>query len=210
MKTRIASNNFAMDMLTTDHRITIKERVANYNRNYPQSLLVEKNAKIYGLWLVGNSGLQSYSSDYYGSYPHGYLDRVMSLFPDIDKRNVVHLFAGKVNTGITIDIKADLNPTYTADVEKHIPLEDNTVALMIADPPYTNEDCLKYCTKPFSRFKVFRECYRVLKPNGHLVWLDLQYPQIVYKNWFNFELVGIIGLVISTMHKIRQITIIRK
>ena len=32
---------------------------------------------------------------YYGRYPPGYLRRIRALFPD--KRNVLHLFSGKVD-----------------------------------------------------------------------------------------------------------------
>ena len=67
-------------------------------------------------------------SEYYGGYPAGYLKRIRSMFPD--KRRVLHLFSGKVDLlvfpGDTVDINADLSPTYVDDAQRleNVPLTD--------------------------------------------------------------------------------------
>ena len=58
----------------------------------------------HGMWFLGNSW--AVKSGYYGGYPQGYLKRLRALFPD--KRRVLHLFSGRVNTaefpGDTCDV----------------------------------------------------------------------------------------------------------
>jgi hypothetical protein len=69
----------------------------------------------HGMWFLGNSW--AVKSGYYGGYPQGYLKRLRALFPD--KRRVLHLFSGRVNTaefpGDTCDVNASLEPTFIAD-----------------------------------------------------------------------------------------------
>ena len=57
------------------------------------------------------------------------------------------------------------------------------------------------------RNKVFNECYNVLKKDGILIWLDQVLPQ--YKKT-NFKIIGRIGMVKSTNHRFRVITIFQK
>jgi len=97
-------------------------------------------------------------STYYGGYPATYLKRIKALFPD--KKNVLHLFSGCVDLDIfpgdTVDINADLNPTYVDDAQKleNVPLENYD--LILADPPYSIEDCDHYQTTMINRNVVMR------------------------------------------------------
>ena len=57
------------------------------------------------------------------------------------------------------------------------------------------------------RNKVLKECVKVLKSEGHLVWLDQVLP-MYRKN--ELETVGYIGMVKSTNHRFRVITFFQK
>jgi hypothetical protein len=99
-------------------------------------------------------------SEYYGGYPAGYLRRVRALFPE--KRKVLHIFSGKVDTdalpGDTVDINPDLKPTYVDDAQTSgsVPLE--TYDLVMADTPYSVEDAERYQTTMVKRNTVMRAC----------------------------------------------------
>src|ERR1039458_9326846 len=114
---------------------------------------------------------------YYGGYPAGYLRRVRALFPD--KRRVLHLFSGKVDLatlpGDTVDINADLAPTYVDDAQRltHVPLADYD--LVLADPPYSVEDAERYQTTMVKRNTVL-SALSGLSPGAHVVWLDQVLP----------------------------------
>ena len=74
----------------------LQERVNNYHNTFPNySKLLINREVIEGIWIMGNN--YSTSSNLYGSYPHGYLDRINALFPDITNENTLHLFGGSLN-----------------------------------------------------------------------------------------------------------------
>jgi len=54
---------------------------------------------------------------------------------------------------------------------------------------------------------VFKECFKVLKEGGILIWLDQVLPN--YKK-IEFKIIGRIGMVKSTNHRFRVITIFQK
>jgi len=186
-----------------------KERADNFSTSYPQySPLVVHNDRLYGFWLIG----RWYASDrsFYGSYPPSYLGRIKSLFPDCGK--VLHLFSGTVKgdrvNEITYDIKSELEPNICDDVKnlvKHF--QPNEFDLILADPPYEERDFEKYGCKPFSKGKVVKDCSIIVKPGGFLVWLDTVLPPFSKRDW---QLYGIIGLVQSTNHRIRAISIFKR
>jgi hypothetical protein len=92
---------------------------------------------VYGMWLCGND--YTVSSGYHGGYPRTYLKRVKALFPD--KRRALHLFSGKVDLaafpGDTVDIRADLRPTFVDDAQRleKVPLEIYDLVLPIRPMP---------------------------------------------------------------------------
>ena len=97
-----------------------QQRIENYGRvtGFPRSLFIAEDGRVVGTWIMGND--YRVKSGYYGGYPAGYLRRVRALFPD--KKRVLHLFSGKVDLtalpGDTVDINADLGPTYVDDAQK--------------------------------------------------------------------------------------------
>lgn len=185
-----------------------EQRIENYARvtGFPKCLFIGEDGRVVGTWIMGND--YRVKSSYYGGYPAGYLRRVRALFPD--KQNVLHLFSGKVDLsefpGDTVDINAELSPTYVDDAQslESVPLENYD--LVLADPPYSVEDCDHYGTSMVKRNRVMRALQR-LKPGAHVVWLDQVLP-MYRKDIFTPE--AVIGMWKSTNHRFRGITIFRR
>jgi len=188
--------------------MNLQQRVANYHlvTKFPESLWVGGDNRINGVWIMGNN--YKVTSTYYGGYPHGYLKRVDALFPDRNK--VLHLFSGKVDTatfpGDTVDINSDNAPTYIDDAHTllNVPLEEYDFVL--ADPPYSVEDCDHYKTTMIKRNVVMRALQR-LPTGAKIVWLDQVLPMFRKDK---FKIIGVIGMVKSTNHRFRVVTIFEK
>lgn len=185
-----------------------EERIANYVREtgFPRSLFLSEDGRVVGTWIMGND--YRVRSAYYGGYPAGYLRRIRALFPD--KRCVLHLFSGKVDLtalpGDTVDINKNLRPTYLDDAQRleNVPLEKYD--LILADPPYSIEDALRYQTTMVKRNLVLRALRRAA-PGTHIVWLDQVLP-MYRKDAFAIE--AVIGMVKSTNHRFRVVTIFNR
>lgn len=185
-----------------------EDRIENYVREtgFPRSLFISEDGRVVGTWIMGND--YRVKSSYYGGYPAGYLKRIRALFPD--KKNVLHLFSGKVDLktlpGDTVDVNPKLRPTYVDDAQslRNVPLEKYD--LVLADPPYSIEDAERYRTSMIKRNVVMRALQR-LKPGAHVVWLDQVLP-MYRKDAFAQE--AVIGMWKSTNHRFRGITIFRR
>ena len=185
-----------------------QDRIDNYVREtgFPRSLFLSGEGRVVGTWIMGND--YRVKSAYYGGYPAGYLRRIRALFPD--KRRVLHLFSGKVDLGAlpgdTVDINPKLKPTYIDDAQKlsAVPLE--SYDLVLADPPYSVEDAERYRTTMVKRNTVLRALQRV-SPGTHIVWLDQVLP-MYRKDAFSID--AVIGMVKSTNHRFRVVTIFRR
>ncbi|SRR5579883_2460293 len=185
-----------------------QNRIDNYVREtgFPLSLFIAGDNRVVGTWIMGND--YRVKSSYYGGYPAGYLRRIKALFPD--KERTLHLFSGKVDLSVfpgdTVDINPDLKPTYIDDAQslKSVPLEKYD--LVLADPPYSIEDCERYGTSMVKRNLVMRALQR-LSPDAHVVWLDQVLP-MYRKDVFAPE--AVIGMWKSTNHRFRGITIFRR
>lgn len=160
-----------------------------------------------GTWIMGND--YRVKSTYYGGYPAGYLKRIKGLFPD--KSKVLHLFSGKVDTvtlpGKTVDINTDTTPDFVDDAQtlSLVPLE--SFDLVCADPPYSVEDCEHYKTTMVKRNVVMRTLGERMASGAHVVWLDQVLP--MYRK-DQFALEAVIGMVKSTNHRFRVVSIFRK
>jgi hypothetical protein len=183
-------------------------RIDNYVREtgFPRSLFLAEDGRIVGTWIMGAN--YTVKSSFYGGYPHGYLKRVRALFPD--KQRVLHLFSGKVDLtimpGDTVDITAALNPTYVDDAQTLAAVPLGEYDLVLADPPYSVEDCEHYGTSMVKRNLVMRALQR-LPAGAHVVWLDQALPMF-RKDAFSIE--ATIGMWKSTNHRFRGVTIFRR
>ena len=173
---------------------------------FPRSLFVSEDGRVVGTWIMGND--YRVRSEYYGGYPAGYLRRIRALFPD--KRQVLHLFSGKVDLqalpGDTVDINPALAPTFVDDAQTLARVPLHAYDLVLADPPYSIEDADRYQTTMVKRNVVMRALARVAA-GTHVVWLDQVLP-MYRKDQFAIE--AVIGMVKSTNHRFRVVTVFRR
>lgn len=189
--------------------MTNQDRIQSYcqNTGMPLSLFVGEDGRIVGTWIMGRD--YRVKSGYYGGYPAGYLKRVRALFPD--KQRVLHLFSGKVDLatlpGKTVDLNAELQPDFVDDAQtlEKVPIED--FDLVLADPPYSVEDCYHYQSTMVKRNTVMRALGARLSTSAHVVWLDQVLP--MYRK-DQFRVQGVIGMVKSTNHRFRVVSIFEK
>jgi SAM-dependent methyltransferase len=188
------------------------ERVALYHQAFPKypALLYDKGF-IVGSWMIGNC--YKNNTNYYGAYPRSYLKRIMSLFPDVSSGRILHLFSGSLKKGevpgVRFDLNIDVEPDIVGNAERlveYLPAGAD-FDLILADPPYSAEDAEHYGTPMVNRNKVVSECAKVLRPGGHLCWLDMAFP--MYKK-AELKLVGTISLIRSTNHRVRAVFIWEK
>lgn len=188
---------------------SLAERACYYNRAFPKyPPLVTTERWLYGIWMIGNN-YQS-ANQFYGEYPPSYLQRIYSLFPDA--QGILHLFSGSIRIDheaeITFDINPELNPDIVGDAHRlSTYFESNYFDLILADPPYSAEDSEHYGTPMVNRNIVVKECYKVLTPGGYLVWLDQVLP--MYRK-SEVVLDGTIGIIRSTNHRFRIVSIFRR
>jgi hypothetical protein len=168
-------------------------------------MFIDATGRINGVWIMGNN--YTTKGDY-GSYPHGYIKRMDGLFPD----SVPSLQLFSVNLPKSDNyIRFDIHPE-SADVvgDAHRLSEyfaENMFQTIFADPPYSIEDCEHYGTPMVNRNQVVKECYKILKPSGFLIFLDQVLP--MYRK-DEFRIVGVIGMVKSTNHRFRVVVIFQK
>lgn len=185
--------------------MTPKERAESYARVFPQyPRLRYDNRWLDGFWVLG----QDYrGSGLHGSYPPGFLKRLHAIFPEEFTGRVLHLFSGSLDKGVNgvrVDLKLTRQPPPDIFGDAHrLPFAGETFDLIVADPPYTPEDAKKYGTPMINRRVVLAECARVLRPGGHLIWLDTRSPMFRKDVWHWW---GIIGIARSTNHLYRAVT----
>lgn len=176
-----------------------------YAKKYPDSTLSAYDHQITGMWMIGNDYRNA--STYWGAYPHGYLTRMETLFPDAEK--ILHLFAGSLAPGnyIRFDCNPELGDVHGDAHQLSNYFAPASIDLCYADPPYSVDDADHYKTSMVNRNQVMRELAKVMCPGGYVVWLDQVLP-IYSKEQFN--LVGCIGLIRSTNHRFRVASIFKK
>ena len=183
---------------------TLQQRVNNYFKIFPNysKLYVSPRNVIEGIWVMGN---RYSTSGYYGAYPYGYLKRMKEIFYDINEKDILHLFSGSLDKKKynTFDIKDGGKDAHK--LSEYI--EKGKYKLIYSDPPYSIEDSLHYGTSMINRNKVLKECGKVLNKGDYVVWLDQVLP--MYKKTF-MKPIGYIGMVKSTNHRFRVITIFEK
>ena len=187
----------------------LQDRIDHYimETKYPRSLFIGDDNRVCGTWIMGNN--YKVKSGYYGGYPAGYLRRIKALFPD--KKSILHLFSGKVDTDIlngkTVDINKENDADYIDDAQslQNVPVEE--FDLILADPPYSVEDCDHYKTSMIKRNKVMKALGKKAVKGTHVVWLDQVLPMYRKDEW---SIEGVIGMVKSTNHRFRVVTIFIK
>lgn len=206
-------------------RCTPEDRARFYNTRNPNwpGLLADAGMVV-GTWMIGSC--YKNPNPLYGAYPHGYLKRVHSMFPDAQK--VLHVFSGGlthaqaceayargfndagVNT-MPVDMElVDMHgpeqgrfPTWQGDLFAMPDEWAGRFDLVLADPPYSADDAEKYdCPAP-NRGRIMRALRRVTAKGGNLVWLDQVWPMHRKADWKTW---GTVGLVRSTNHRVRLVS----
>jgi len=186
-----------------------EKRAGFYSEAFPKWPPLRTDDRwIDGVWVLGNNYRNK--SSFYGSFPPGFLNRVMALFPDAD--NVLHLFSGSLEPGnyTRFDLVEDdiRKPDVCGDAhELGNHFEKGEFDLILSDPPYHAEAAIKYGTPMIKRYPVVKECAKVLSKGGYLVWLDMMVPMFSKKE---LHLCGLIGVVRSTNHIVRMVSIFKK
>lgn len=178
---------------------SLEERAKFYRDAFPVWPAPRADERwIDGIWVLG----QNYrGSGYYGSYPPNYIRRVLSMFPDAEK--ILHLFSGSLPKGnyTRFELNETLEAEMHGDAQKLSTFfEPNTFDLILADPPYSEEDANKYGQPLINRNIVLKECEKVLISNGYIIWLDQVLPMFRKDSLF---LCGLFGIVRSTNHRFR-------
>ena len=180
---------------------SLQQRADFYNNAFPKrvKVFVDKGW-IVGSWSIGNC--YKNDSSLYGSYPHSYLERILSMFPDAER--ILYLFSGSLQNvkGVRFDIDPKKKPDVVGDahfLSKYF--EPDEFDMILSDCPYSAEDALHYGTPMIKRNIVVKECMKVLEPGGWLNWLDQVLP--MYSNKI-IKRRGEIGLTQSTNHRVRE------
>lgn len=169
-------------------------------------MFIAEDGRVVGTWIMG----QSYRvrSGYYGGYPDGFLKRIAALFPD--RSNVLHLFSGKVDLdkmpGDTVDLNTEHNPTYVDNAQTLLEVPLGWYDLILADPPYSVDDAERYGTTMVKRNFVMRALQRT-NPDTFVCWLDQVLPMYSKNYW---SIAAVIGIVKSTNHRFRVLTIFQR
>ena len=195
--------------------LTNRERATYYHKTFPDFPVPRYDERwLDASWIIGNS---YGGSGYYGSYPNGYLARILSMFPDC--KDVLHLFSGGL-------VKAELEKAFphfnhtrfdrcedvlpdvcgeAVELLQHFPKK--SFDLICADPPYTGEDAEHYGTTLVKRNSVLRDARDLLRPGGTIVWLDQMMPMFSKKllHWW-----GAFGIHGSTNHRFRSAVFFRR
>tara|TARA_R110000803_G_scaffold20201_21_gene52318 strand:- start:3800 stop:4438 length:639 start_codon:yes stop_codon:yes gene_type:complete len=199
-----------------------------YNQQFPERPpLAATDEWVTGTWCIG--ACYKNPNPLYGAYPHGYLERVHSMFPGAC--NILHVFSGGLThvnaskaagffgadyvfpvVGTSMELvdmhgpEQGRHPTWQGDLHDMPEEWNGRFDLILADPPYSAEDAKQYdCPAP-NRGKIMRTLRRVAQPGADLVWLDQVWPMHRKDMWQTW---GHIGLVRSTNHRMRLVSIFR-
>lgn len=197
--------------------MTIAERAEAYARTFPTRPPLRRGQEggadvIYGTWVCGAD--YRTRSTLYGAYPHGYLPRVLALFPDAGDE-VLHAFSGALEPGpyTRLDLidrcrVPDLRFRQASVYDAATVFEGRRpFNVVIADPPYSKADAAMYGTPTLHRGRATRALAPVTRVGGHLVWLDQVWPMHRKADW---RTVGRITLVRSTNHRVRLVSIFER
>ena len=177
-----------------------------YGTKYPESRFIGTTRK-YATWFLG----QNYqnSTSYYGAYPPMYWKRIQTFIQPDEK--VLHLFSGSLPVGnyTRVDMDPSLSPDVVCKSEElhtHLPL--NSFDIVFADPPYSKADSeIGYKSNYPNKKQTLHSVHKILKPNGLLFWLDTALP--MYRKT-EYNLVGVITIIISTNHRVRLVSVFQK
>lgn len=199
--------------------MTLQERADAFARAFPKwpaawPRVVEEKGRpvLYATFVLGND--YRLRSTYYGAYPHGYLPRVLALFPDVSAGNTLHVFSGSLPAGDYARCDAVQEAEYQCSVYDLPARARDGISgrpfewdLVLADPPYSAADAEKYGYGMVNRRRATAALAQVTRVGGHLVWLDTVWPQFRKDTW---RTAGRILVQRSTNHRVRVVSIFER
>jgi hypothetical protein len=195
-----------------DRAAGFRSRFAKWPASWPFLVKEQGRDVLYATWVIGNDYRNK--SALYGAYPAGYLARVMALFDDAGD-NVLHAFSGSLPPGAYSRVDL-VDRCGVPDLRFHqgdvcdvaaIFVGRRPFSLVIADPPYSAADAVRYETPMVNRRRALAALAGVTAPGAHLVWLDTVWPMHRKDAWVT---VGRITLVRSTNHRVRLVTLFER
>lgn len=141
----------------------------------------------------------------WGAYPKGFVPWACRLL-NVAPANVLHVCAGSVDSGITVDIRRSVRPSVVAD-GRALPFRDNAFDAVMIDPPYTIEYASGLYGTDYPRpSHLLAEASRVVKPDGPIGFLHFLVP--LPPPGCAFE--RVVGIVTGLGYRIRAFTVYRK
>lgn len=149
------------------------------------------------------------ASLYPGSFPLYFerkLLRLLGLKPD--HARIIHVFGGKPEFGETVDINPENNPTYIGDAHNLYFLENNSYDLVIADPPYSQQESIDIygVNRKLERETWVSEACRITKKEGYLAL----YHRLLLPRPENFQWMYIIAIAGRINHEGRLCGVFKK
>lgn len=192
--------------------MTLADRAAAFAQTFPQwpaahpRLVREQDRDVlYATWLLGNDYRNP--TGFYGAYPPGFLDRVLALFPDHTHQPLLHVFSGSLPAGNYLRCDSRKEAEYRCSVYALPDMVDRTFRLIVADPPYSRADAVKYGTPMIDRRKALAALAVITEPGGFCAWLDTTWPMHRKAEWLT---VGRIAIVRSTNHRVRLVSLFER
>ncbi len=179
--------------------------VAALNATFPRyPITVSDKGWTYGVWYCGTAWTKV---KLYGQYPPTFLKRAIALFPDA--KDILHCPSGTVTgPGLTIDATRDeVRCPQIIACASSLPLPNDSLDLVLSDPPYSPRDSAKYGHAPFPLVAFMNEAHRTLRVGGHLGMLHTYYPSYHRKRW---KLVGLIAVVTGFQRATRMFSIFER
>ena len=208
---KYCGDNMIQTKLRINNNPTLQERCIYYKTIFPKwpaPIVDSIDGRLYGHWILGNNYRNK--NQYYGEYPPNFIIRVFALFPEVLGQEILHLFSGSLGDetkGLKFDIN-NANPVdYCGDAHNLSQVVSKKFKLILADPPYSEEDAKHYGNPLINRNKVIKECILLLKPKGFLCWLDQVLPMYRKRE---LEFIGAINVIRSTNHRVRNLFIWQK
>jgi hypothetical protein len=196
-----------------ERRDAFAQIYAKWPASWPWLVREQGRDVLYGVWVIGNDYRNK--TRYYGAYPAGFLERVMALFPDVRAPRpladgVLHVFSGSLPRGpyTRLDVNPALQPDFVGSVyDAGAILEGYHWPLVMADPPYSKADAVKYATPMIDRRRALAALADVTIAGGHLAWLDTVWPMHSKRQWLT---VGRILIQRSTNHRARVLSLFER
>ncbi len=143
-----------------------------------------------------------------GGYPKRFLEYAFASLGVTDPNKVLHLCSGSMQSGITVDIRAEKNPTYIADC-RSVPLPDESIQWIMADPPYgeTYAENLYGTGKVYPKpGQILKEAARLLQEGGRVGLLHFIVPMVRKP----LKLQGVWGITTGAGYAIRAWSVFEK